>query len=122
MLLQPASASGVAQGRLQLYVDDPTLTLAGDHKQQRRAIDVFTLWLLVLGIPLSWSKGSFVDNKLGHSWVGVEFRCRAPGTCTMMVPEAFIQTLLPFTERFPQKAPKSQAWQMRTPFAGRLVG
>ena len=107
LLLQHASAGGIAQGMLQLYVDDPALTLAGDHKQQRRAIDVFTLWLLVLGIPLSWSKGSYVDNKLGHSWVGVEFRCRAPGTCTMTVPEAFVQSLLPLALKFSTESTKA---------------
>ena len=48
LLLPKPTKGGPAQGRLQLYVDDPALTLSGDPLQRQRAIDIFTLWLLVL--------------------------------------------------------------------------
>ena len=61
LLIRPREKTGVAEGRLQLYVDDPILTVEGNIEEQHCAIDLLVLWWLCLGIPLSWSKGSFLN-------------------------------------------------------------
>ena len=48
------------QARLQLYMDDPALSVAGDRASILATIDaVIVLWL-VLGIKVAWRKGSLV--------------------------------------------------------------
>ena len=54
LLFEQPEQSNIAHARIQLYVDDPAVTLLGDETQQQEAIDVLVLWWLVLGIPLSW--------------------------------------------------------------------
>ena len=44
LLMDPPSEGQVAQTRLQLYVDDPAVTLEGTTDQQHTAIDLLTLW------------------------------------------------------------------------------
>ena len=75
-LLRPRveSTSGsteAAAGRLQFYVDDPVLTLAGTGEQCSTAVDMVLLWWLVLGIPLAWAKGSYHGEE--HRWIGALF-------------------------------------------------
>ena len=95
-----ASADGCAAGRLQLYVDDPILTLAGTRHEQELSLDLVVAWWLCLGIPLSWEKGVFVDAVQPHDWIGVSFRCTSPGTCTMTIPTKFRSELLQLAECF----------------------
>ena len=90
----------MAQGRLQLYVDDPPLVLDGSLEQQHEALDVFVLWLLVLGIPLSWSKGSFSQARDRHTWIGVDFHVPSPGLAVLTVPGPFVDALLALVRRF----------------------
>ena len=101
--LSPAMSS-MAQGRLQLYVDDPALVLQGTLEQQHEALDMFVLWLLVLGIPLSWSKGSFSQAADRHTWIGVEFHVAAPGVAVLTVPRPFIESLFALVRRFADPA------------------
>ena len=77
--------SPIAQGRLQLYVDDPALTLRGSADQQQVAIDAVLLWWLCLGIPLAWSKGAYMDGRTPHEWIGVKFWSSAAASATMSV-------------------------------------
>ena len=100
LLASPVDQSGMAQGRLQLYVDDPALVLEGNLEQQHEALDVFVLWLLVLGIPLSWSKGSFSQASERHTWIGVDFHVPSPGLAVLTVPRAFVDALLTLVRRF----------------------
>ena len=86
-LVAPSSSvSSIAQGRLQLYVDDPALVLEGTIDQQHEALDIFVLWLLVLGIPLSLDKGSFTQADQTHTWIGVDFHVPASGLAALTVP------------------------------------
>ena len=63
LLFQQPEQSDVAHARIQLYVDDPAVTLSGNETQQQEAIDILVLCRLVLGIPLSWKKGSFTPAR-----------------------------------------------------------
>ena len=100
-------SSEVARGRVQLYVDDPAVTLEGSIDQQVAAVDLLVLWWLVLGIPLAWDKGEFGSGRTSHDWIGVQFRSNAPGTATMTVPQKFLATLLEVAESFLAPTPKT---------------
>ena len=43
--------------RLQLYMDDPALTVAGDPTACQLEHDLVLIWWLVLGVKLAWQKG-----------------------------------------------------------------
>ena len=88
LLVRPSSRSSVAEGRLQLYVDDPILTVKGSQVEQQAAVDILILWL-ALGIPLSWANEAFCNGHHPHVWIGVTFLSTEPGTATMSIPEAF---------------------------------
>jgi len=82
-------------GRVQLYVDDPTVSVAGPAESNALAIDLVALWWLSLGIPLAWRKGSWSDNL--HRWIGADFVHRAVGhefVAVVSVPPAFAEELL----------------------------
>ena len=115
---------GIARGRLQLYVDDPVLTLEGSPDEQHAAIDVLCLWWLILGIPLSWEKGSFSPGCDPHEWIGVRFWSERPGSATMSIPSAFSASLLEVASEFvtprPRTAPLSSAHNLCGK-AGRLA-
>ena len=83
----------MAEGRLQLYVDDPILTVKGSQVVQQAAVDILILWL-ALGIPLSWANEAFCNGHHPHVWIGVTFLSTEPGTATMSIPEAFSKSLL----------------------------
>ena len=93
MLMSEPGAGPLAQGRLQLYVDDPALTLRGSAPQQQAAIDTILLWWLCLGIPLAWSKGSCIDGRTPHAWIGVRFWSSSAGSATMSITRAFLESL-----------------------------
>ena len=44
---------------LQLYVDDPALSVAGTKQWALREGSLPILWWLILGLKLAWKKGSF---------------------------------------------------------------
>ena len=107
LLMNPASQGGVARGRLQLYVDDPVLTLEGSTEEQHTAIDLLCLWWLVVGIPLSWDKGSFSPGRAAHEWIGVRFWSERPGSATMSIPTAFAASLLDVASQFLTDRPRT---------------
>ena len=103
----PSTSSQVAQGRLQLYVDDPAITLKGTLPQQQTAVDLLTLWWLILGVSLSWDKGSFTSGHAAHDWIGVKFWPHAPDTSTISVPTQFLEGLLEIARKFIDPSPKT---------------
>ena len=97
----------VAQGRLKLYVDDPALTLRGDIDQQQTAIDIVLLWWPCLGIPLAWSKGSFMNGREAHEWIGVRFWSPEPGAATLSVSGSLLESLLDIASKFISSLPRT---------------
>ena len=107
LLMQDPNDSPVAQGRLQLYVDDPALTLRGTPAQQQTAVDIVLLWWLCLGIPLAWPKGSFMNGREAHEWIGVRFWSPVPGAATMSVSGTFLESLLEIALKFSSTSPRT---------------
>ena len=56
LLMKPRSKTGVAEGRLQLYVDDPILTIGGNTEEQHCAVDLLILLWLAWGYPCLGAK------------------------------------------------------------------
>jgi hypothetical protein len=84
----------LSRARGQLYVDDPIWGLAGTPSQNLRSVDMILMWWLLLGIPLSWKKGSCNDPLTPYIWIGVEYSVPMPGFSRMAVPQAFIASVL----------------------------
>ena len=98
--LFPEKCSTRARGRGQLYVDDPIVVLTGSEAEIVAALDVWLLWMLVLGVPLAWKKGSLTWGNEPHDWIGVVFRPAAPGEVWMELPKAYLDELLVLLEPF----------------------
>lgn len=83
---------GLEHARLQLYLDDPALTVRGPEPAARaRAALALGLWH-GLRVPLAWSKGQWTQSS--HSWIGVQFSPQpAKDVCDMFLPEAFLSKL-----------------------------
>ena len=73
--------------RLQLYVDDPALTLVGTRKWALLEGSLPILWWLVLGLDLSWRKGYFGNG--AHVWIGVNYDIGLKGP-TMQLPREYL--------------------------------
>jgi len=77
-LIRPRAAArgpqNFAPGRLQMYVDDPLLCMVGPTAQCMATADAIIAWWLVLGLPLSWSKGLMSETQ--HRWIGADFSTR----------------------------------------------
>ena len=90
--LEPDSPWGAVS--LQLYVDDPILTISGSREQAELSCGMaMTLWQ-VLGIPISWKKGQFFPGATEHTWIGVSFRLLRDGVARMTLPEKFLTDFL----------------------------
>ena len=83
-----------APGRMQVYVDDPTLCCWGESQTRAVSFTLVVLLWLVLGIPLSWRKGALHLCATPHSWIGVIFSAPSPGIARMWLPEAFVEALV----------------------------
>ena len=81
-----SSSSTWAPSRMQLYVDDPTVVAWGTRQRRAATIGLLVLWWLVLGIPLSWSKGSALLGPVPHVWIGVRFWIPSVGVARMALP------------------------------------
>ena len=86
-----------APGRLQLYVDDPTLVARGTAEQVQVSFDVVLLLWLSLGIPLAWKKGQTFDESESHRWIGILYFITKQGAL-MRLPEDFVAELLKLLE------------------------
>jgi hypothetical protein len=87
----------LARGRLQLYVDDPILTCAGTISQVSTSLDLVLLWWLILGIPLSWSKGAVIQGQEKHRWIGIDYQVVDNGAL-MTLPDKFLEDLAKLIE------------------------
>jgi len=97
-LLRPSpgalGARGAGIGRLQTYVDDPTLSTLGTTEENELAIDLVILWWSVLGLPLALKKGLWTEEE--HRWIGAIFAVRLTTTgpeAVVTVPPDFAQDL-----------------------------
>ena len=103
----PRGPSSCAPGRLQLYVDDPVLSMVGPPDAVNASIDVLLLWWLCLGPPLAWKKGTCGAGP--HRWIGAIFAVKPRSEATdaiqtqigdskhfvvVSVPPDFVETLL----------------------------
>ena len=104
----------LAQGRIQLYVDDPIVTITGSTSQRRLAVDVLLLWWLCLGVPLAWKKGSVSPASHPHTWIGVTYEQQADGSVFVMLPRAFLEELRSLLVRFAQGSGTSPIKQARS--------
>ena len=92
-LLGRDRVEGVGVGRLQLYVDDPVLTVRGTPAECTLAIDLVIMVWLAMGIPLSWKKGALYDMATPHRWIGIVYSVVAEGAL-MRLPDDYIKDLL----------------------------
>ena len=89
-----------APGRLQLYVDDPTLVTWGSASQRAASFGLAVLLWMVLGVPLSWTKGAVHPAQAIHVWIGVCFSSPSPGVARMTLPTQFVDGLLQLCRKF----------------------
>ena len=73
---------------MQLYVDDPALSLAGTKQWALQEASLPILWWLVLGLKLAWKKGSFGCGT--HDWIGVRYAI-GPSGPTMELPPTYLE-------------------------------
>ena len=69
------------------YVDDPVLLAAGNERRRRRSFAVFLLWMVVLGLPISWSK---VSKGKRVEWCGSEIRLVNAFVVQAVLAESFV--------------------------------
>ena len=69
------------------FVDDPVLLAAGNAKRRRRSFAVFLLWMVVLGLPISWSK---VSKGKRVEWCGSEIRLVNAFIVQAVLAESFV--------------------------------
>ena len=79
------------RARLQLYVDDPALSLVGTRAWGLTEASVPLLWWLVLGLSLAWKKGYFGNGS--HPWIGVQYAI-GPSGPTMELPAEYLRETL----------------------------
>ena len=84
-------------GRLQLYVDDPVVSVVGTRAQADQAFDLIIAWWLALGVPLSWAKGVMTCGSVPHRWIGIVYHLTPEGAI-MRLPEDFVKDLLALIE------------------------
>ena len=118
LLQHDTAVSSIAHGRIQLYVDDPAVVLAGSDQEQREAIDVLVLWWLLLGIPLSWRKGWYGSASAGHTWIGVRFQAR-DGVARLSLPTEFFGHVAVTCRKFANSAVKTATLKEAQELCGR---
>ena len=98
--LFPENCNTRAKGKGQLYVDDPIVVFTGSKEEVEASMDVWLLWMLVLGVPLAWKKGSVKWGQEAHDWIGVTFTPKKPGEVHMELPQAYLDELLEILDPF----------------------
>ena len=83
----------IAYGKVQLYVDDPAVSLCGTDEQINASMDIVIMWWLALGIPLSWKKGEVFAEREAHRWIGIMYEIVDEGA-RMRLPSDFVKDLL----------------------------
>ena len=79
--------------RLQLYVDDPVISVRGSWAEASRELDLAIQWWLALGVPLAWAKGVVSTGTDPHRWIGVMYHL-TPGGAVMRLPPDYVASLL----------------------------
>ena len=87
----------LAPGRLELYVDDPIVSVRATQDKAMETFDVVILWWLVLGLPLSWKKGTLSRGSEVHRWIGIDYTL-SPDGAIMRLPPQFVADLLVLLE------------------------
>ena len=64
LLIHVPGHSGFAQGRLQVYVDDPALVVKGIISQQHEAVNIAILWLMFLGAHCLGVRALFIQQDM----------------------------------------------------------
>ena len=96
-LLGRERVEGLGEGRIQLYVDDPVLTVRGTVAECTLTIDLVIMVWLAMGIPLSWKKGALYDREESHRWIGIDYSVVSEGAL-MRLPDDYIKDLLDLLE------------------------
>ena len=94
------------------------MTLLGDETQQQEAIDVLVLWWLMLGIPLSWKKGSFTPASTPQTWIGADFVVR-DSQAIISLPQDFLTNLLNLATKFADPSVKVASLKAAQEICGR---
>ena len=76
-----------------MYVDDPVLSCIGSEQAAKLSFDLVILWWMLLGIPLSWKKGSIFTQNVEHRWIGIDYTLVDAGA-RMRLPPDFVAELL----------------------------
>lgn len=82
-----------AEARIQLYVDDPIITVRGSEEKCQETLDHIIMLWLAIGIPLSWKKGHLYEGNQVHRWIGIMFHLTGDGA-VMRLPRDFVDELL----------------------------
>ena len=91
------SSVAPAPGRVQLYVDDPVVSVKAGEAKAHESLDIVILWWLTLGLPLSWKKGSLARGSAVHRWIGIDFTLSDDGAI-MRLPPKYVEELLQLIE------------------------
>ena len=62
---------------------------------------------MCLGIPSAWSKGSYIDGRTPHEWIGVRFWSSAPAIAAMSITGTFLESLLEIALVFTSPSPRT---------------
>ena len=90
-------ASAEKPGRLQLYVDDPVVSVRAKEDQAHETFDLVILWWLTLGLPLSWKQRPLTRGSEPHRWIGIDYTLGDTGAI-MRLPPQFVADLLVLLE------------------------
>ena len=73
-------------GRVEIYVDDPCVTLTGTEQEIERSVTHLLMWWLALGLRVAWGKGSL---GAATAWIGANIDASLPGVVKASIPEKF---------------------------------
>jgi hypothetical protein len=73
---------------VECYVDDPFVLAAGSPATRKKFFAIFLLWMLVLGLPISWNK---VSRGRRVEWCGSEVRLVNAFSVQAVLTEGFVQ-------------------------------
>ena len=84
----------LGRARLQLYVDDPAVAVAGKPSEIEASIDILLVWWLCLGLPLAWQKGLMTPATTPYTWIGVVYNTLPRGRSRLTLPDPFVAQLI----------------------------